>query len=96
MYAKGRGVAIDPKVAAKLFESAANKGLSVAQHNFAVILAEGDGRPRDLVAAYVWFTRAGEKLEISRQYRDRIEPLLTAEQVASARKIADAGRNGNS
>lgn len=89
MFAKGRGVRIDPGAAVKLFESAAAKGLPAAQHNFAVMLAEGDGRPRDLGSAYVWFTLAGENLEISRQYRDRIQPLLSNEQIASALRIAD-------
>jgi len=89
MFAKGRGVRIDPGAAVKLFESAATKGLPAAQHNFAVMLAEGDGRPRDLVSAYVWFTRVGESLEISRQYRDRIEPLMTNEQIIAARQFAE-------
>jgi TPR repeat protein len=93
MFAKGRGVRIDPKAAVKLFESAATKGLSAAQHNLAVMLAEGDGRPRDLVRAYSWFTTAGENLEISRQYRDRIEPLLSNEQITSALRNSEARQN---
>lgn len=92
MFAKGRGVDRDPDRAAFWFEQAAKRGLPAAQHNFAVMLAEGDGRSRDLVRAYVLFTVAGRHLEISRRYRDRIQPLLSTKQIATAVQIVETRR----
>ncbi|GGH10328.1 hypothetical protein GCM10007036_06790 [Alsobacter metallidurans] len=58
--ADGRGVARDPKLAAKWFEKAASLGLAPAQYRLGSILEKGVGVPRDLAAAKTWYQRAAE------------------------------------
>lgn len=58
--ADGRGVARDPKLAAKWFEKAASLGLAPAQYRLGSILEKGVGVPRDLAGAKTWYQRAAE------------------------------------
>lgn len=58
--AEGRGVARDPKLAAKLFEKAAAAGVVPAQYRIANQYEKGIGVTRDLGLAKLWYQRAAE------------------------------------
>ncbi|MCC7121979.1 MAG: sel1 repeat family protein [Gammaproteobacteria bacterium] len=56
MYAEGRGVEADPKVAAEWFRKAAEKGVQDAQFRLGGCYERGEGVPQDMEYAYGWYS----------------------------------------
>lgn len=58
-YAEGRGdVDVNIETAAKWFEKAAQRGVVDSQYNLGVLFESGQGLPRNLTEAYVWYSIA--------------------------------------
>jgi localization factor PodJL len=57
-YIEGRGLARDPKLAARWFEQAALEGLPVAQYRLAALYDKGIGVTRDVSLARSWYLKA--------------------------------------
>jgi TPR repeat protein len=60
MYRNGTGVAVDKARAARLFEQAALQGDADAAFTLSNMLRDGEGVPRDPVAAQRWLQRAAD------------------------------------
>jgi TPR repeat protein len=89
MYRLGRGVPEDPQRAAQLLRAAAESGVGIAQLSIGRMYRDGVGVPRDLVEAYAWLTAAGENGVMDGfAYRGEIAKLMTAEQIADAKRLA--------
>jgi hypothetical protein len=71
------------------FCKAAEQGDEDAQYNLGVMYAEGQGVPRNDVAAYAWMNlaAAGGHKEAKVQ-RDRLETRMTRGEIAEAQRIA--------
>jgi len=61
MYAEGKGVARDDKLALSWFLKAAEQGDAMAQYDAAVSYVSGIGVDPDFVAAAKWFRRAADQ-----------------------------------
>src|SRR4029434_5206870 len=87
MLFQGRGVPPDPKEGARLFRSAAERGLSVAQNRWARCLAHGAGVEMNLVEAAKWhlIAKAGG---LSDESLDKIVAKLSKADRARAEKAA--------
>jgi uncharacterized protein len=93
LYAEGKGVPQDYREAAKWYRLAAEQEYAPAQASLGLAYAKGQGVPQDLVRALMWFTLAaaassGESEDTAIKNRDRIAAKLTAEQIATAREMA--------
>ncbi|SMN11049.1 hypothetical protein SPBRAN_1264 [uncultured Candidatus Thioglobus sp.] len=55
---KGQGVQQDYESASHWFRLASQQGLAVAMHKLAKLYTSGDGVPKDLELAYVWYSVA--------------------------------------
>ncbi len=89
MYAKGQGVALDYKVAAKWYTKAAEQGYARAQYKLGVRYAIGHGVAQDYVMAHMFFNIAaidGDKSAI--ESRDLVAKRMTSAQIAEAQKLA--------
>jgi S1-C subfamily serine protease len=89
MYEKGQGVPRDDKTAVKWSRLAAKQGLSSAQYNLFVMLANGRGIPKDYIRAYMWASIAassGHKDAI--KSREVIAKAMTPSQITKAQKLA--------
>jgi localization factor PodJL len=87
LFAFNRG---DYAAAVRQFEPAAREGDADAQYWLGRLYAEGLGRPRDPVTAYVWFDRAAAQgHHDSAVLRDGLATVLTPDQMAEARHRND-------
>lgn len=68
IYAKGTGVPMDYKEAAKWYQLAADKGDTDAENHLAQLFEVGQGVPRDEAEAAKLFQRAAEKGHVGAQY----------------------------
>jgi len=88
-YYFGKGVPKNYYESVKWLRKAADQGVGAAERNLGFAYYNGEGAPRDKVLSYMWFDLAaahGDK-EAS-QNRDMIEQSMTAEQLASAQRMA--------
>ncbi len=60
MYAKGRGVPLDPLRAVELWTSAADQSYRWAQYNLGLAYFRGQGVPKDEPEAAAWFRKAAD------------------------------------
>ena len=61
-YAEGRGgVEAELPTAAKWFEKAAERGVVDSQFNLGVLFESGQGLPKNLTDAYVWYAIAAQQ-----------------------------------
>jgi len=75
--------------AAKWFRLAADQGRADAQSSLGAMYAEAEGVPQDFVQALKWFIlAAAQNHNDAIQNRDRAVLVMTADQVAEARKLA--------
>ena len=94
MYSLGRGVPLDYLEAVKWFQLAADQGLAGAQNNLGVMYSHGLGVPQNYVLAHLWLSLAavslapGEGRDLAIKNRDRVEKLMTQEQLQEARRLA--------
>lgn len=91
-YLTGRGVPQNFAAASQLFLSAAEQGESVAAWGLGTMEEEGQGKSRDLVEAYVWYSIAvaldatGDGGPTMAKDRDRVSHRLTREQLTAAQE----------
>ena len=92
MYDSGRGVATNRSEAAAWYRKAGEQGHAFAQYNLAVLHGTGDGVALDAVEAYIWLTLASGKIEIALRDSQKLEKILTPDQLTKARARIDAVR----
>ncbi len=85
-YAEGRGdVSVDIKTAAQWFEKAAQRGVVDSQYNLGVLYESGQGLPKNLTEAYVWYSvAAGQGDQFARQRIDILKDQLGEADLAKA------------
>jgi TPR repeat protein len=71
----------------------ARKGDTLAQAELGLMYSEGEGLPKDLVAAYMWLNLAAAKSFSMGKWeasvsRDILEDQMTKEQIAEAQKLS--------
>jgi hypothetical protein len=87
MYLAGTGVLQDFATALKWFEKAAQQNHAAAQYRLGMAYYNGYGVGVDKPKAYFWFNlAAAQGQREAGAARDRLLPLLTAEQIASAQR----------
>ena len=87
MYLAGAGVLQDFPTALKWFEKAAQQNHAAAQYRLGLAYYNGHGVGVDKTKAYFWFNlAAAQGQREATAARDRLLPLLTAEQIASAQR----------
>lgn len=95
-YRDGNGVDRDVYAAARNLLAAAELGHSEAQLAIADLYRQGLGVHRNDVAAYVWYELAAarlptaEKREAAAVTRDRLAAVLSAEELATAKRLVAA------
>ncbi|CAA6603783.1 conserved exported hypothetical protein [Rhodospirillaceae bacterium LM-1] len=91
-YETGRGVARNYAEAVRLYRKAADQGNSNAQLRLGNMYRQGKGVTRDLTTAYMWFALAAsendEPSNDARESLERLEMILTPQQVAHAQDLA--------
>jgi localization factor PodJL len=85
--ADGRGVARDPKLAARWFEQAAAQGHAPSQYRLASLYREGRGVAKDAALAFQWFDRAAAQGHVLAMHNAGV---LLAEGVHGAPDYAGA------
>ena len=93
MYAQGQGVPQDYGEAVKWFGRAAAQGVPQAQFELGMLYARGFGVPQDFVLAHAWVNLAAASADPAdaRYYateRDALGSVMTAEQLATAQRLA--------
>ncbi|HSO06457.1 MAG TPA: tetratricopeptide repeat protein [Pelomicrobium sp.] len=88
MYARGRGVALEPSRALAWKERAAQLGDPAAQFIVGQMYARGNGAPKDLVKARSWLERAAARGHPNAQLA--LAELLVDKDGAASRKEATA------
>lgn len=93
MYLAGTGVLQDFSTALKWFEKAAHQNHAEAQYRLGLAYYNGYGVGVDKPKAYFWFNlAAAQGQREATAARDRLLPLLTAEQIAGAQREGLAWR----
>ena len=79
----------DPKRGAKWLRRAAEQGLASAQGNLGYLYGKGEGVPRDLVRAHMWFSLAvsGGSKEAGRN-REALAQGMTEGEIREAQEMA--------
>jgi len=85
-YSKGDGVSKDQAEAVKWWRKSAMQGYSSALYSLGWCYEKGDGTLKDQVEAYAYYNLAAINGEKYRESRDRIEKVLTPEQIESGLK----------
>lgn len=90
-YAEGRGdVEINIATAAQWFEKAAERGVVDSQFNLGVLFESGQGLPKNLADAYVWYSIAAKQGDqFARQRLDVLEQQLNQADLKKAQSRAD-------
>ena len=94
IFGEGHIIAKDPNQAFKWEKKAANMGKSYCQLRLAHYFETGEGTNVNLLEAYKWYSLAAVNAqdelcgEVARTDRDRIEKLLSPEQIITARELA--------
>ena len=100
-YAEGRGgVDVDLPTAAKWFEKAAERGVVDSQFNLGVLHESGQGLPKNVTDAFVWYSIAAKqgdqfaktRVEVLKPTLEQVDLITADERVRkfSPRKIDDA------
>ena len=86
MKAYNRG---DYATALRIFRQFADQGYAPAQNNLGVLYHFGKGVTQDYVHAHMWYSLAAARGEkVAGKWRDILADLMTAEQIAQARRLA--------
>lgn len=86
------GVEKNSPAAIEKFEVLADQGWAIAQHRLGEIYSVGNGVPRSLVRAYVWYQRAaGQGYPPARDELARISKEMTTRELDTAKDAADSG-----
>ena len=94
MYQRGRGVPTDYAAAADWFRLAAERGDAAAQISLGNLYKDGRGVEQSYVLAHMWYSLAAAQDHegAARQLRS-IGLLMTPEQIAEAKQLADERRS---
>ncbi len=96
LYLDGAGGEPDVENGLRWIRRAAGQGYVEAQIRLGSIYAEGSVAPRDLVRAYMWFYRSSMMgTERAGEMLTGLGAQMTAEQIAEAKRRADAWRPGS-
>mgnify|MGYP001260849471 CR=1 FL=1 len=88
-YEKGLGVPKDEAEAVRWYRKAAEQNFALAQFELGSRYVFGKGVLKDNVSAHFWLNLAGAQgKEFAREFRQRVEDLMTPEQVAQATALA--------
>jgi TPR repeat protein len=95
MYSKGLGVPQDYYEAAKWYYRSADRGDPFAQFALGMMYNKGQGVRRDYVLAEMWLNLSasrtvGDNHDFVARVRDALASKMTAEQVATAQRLAVA------
>jgi len=92
-YFLGFGVRKNIPEAARWFRKAAEQGYTPAQGTLGYMYEYGQGVPKDYVEAYMWFNlAAADGIAGAAQGRDRLEHLMTTQQIVEAQRRTAAWR----
>lgn len=91
-YAEGRGdVEVNIATAAQWFEQAAERGVVDSQFNLGVLYESGQGLPKNLSNAYVWYSIAAQQGDqFARQRIDILTEQLSEEDLNAAKARAES------
>lgn len=95
MYDNGQGVPQNYTEAAKWYRKAAEQSYANAQNNLGYMYETGSGVIKNFVLAHMWYNLSSAAQETeedkrrARTNRDRIEKIMTPQQVAQAQALAD-------
>jgi TPR repeat protein len=90
LYNKGLGVSLDHKKATSWFRHSAEQGYTPAQVSLGLQYADGLGIAKDYTEAVKWFNVAADLGEAAApSHRDVITGLMTSEEIAKAREMAN-------
>jgi len=91
LYEEGRGVTKNQALAAQWHQLAAERGVALAQFNLGQRYELGLGVKPDLAEAWKWLTLASKNgIPDAAEMIERAEKRMTPEQIAEARRRADA------
>ena len=89
----GQGVEQDIVEAGRWIKRAAGRGHARAQRVMGALYADGKGVPRNLVLAYAWTSlAAAQGVDDAAKMLDKLESIMTREQVAEAQGLATTFR----
>lgn len=98
LYAAGRGVPQDFKLAAEWYRKAAEQGSPAAQNGLGELFEAGQGVPHSYVEAEAWYRKAAEQSHVAAQYNlavlhafGRGVPINPKEAVKWYRAAAEQG-----
>jgi uncharacterized protein len=95
--AGGEGTVQDLPLAASWYRKAADQGLSAAQNSLGKLYMNGNGVPRDLMQAHMWFNLAATRGDPqAARNRETVAGQMTAQQVEDAQKQARDWRPNDS
>lgn len=87
MYQQGQGVPEDYAEAVRWYRKAAAQGNAVGQLALGTMYHDGDGVPKDYVQSYMWLNLAAAGgINKAVQFRNKLEHLMTPEQIAEAQR----------
>lgn len=90
LYEEGRGVKKNQALAARWHQLAAERGVALAQFNLGQRYELGLGVKADLTEAWKWLTLASRQgIQDAAELLGRVEPRMTREQIAEARRRVD-------
>jgi TPR repeat protein len=69
--------------AVKWFRKAADQGLAPAQYNLGVCYANGEGVPKDVVMAYMWFDLADKAMA-----KGELATTMSPEEIDKAQRLS--------
>jgi TPR repeat protein len=88
-YHEGSGVTQDYDEANKWTRKAAEQGYTQAQYNLGVMYYNDRCMPRNYVLAHTWLNLAAANgMKKAGKFRDKVEKLMTKEQIAEAQRLA--------
>ncbi len=89
LYYNGDGVPKNYEIAFKWFKLAAKQGLSRAQYSLALMYMQGNEATKDYTLAHMWLNIVvSQGFDEARENRDKVEELMTPDQLESAQKLA--------
>jgi len=89
LYEIGAGVTQDSQEAVRWFRLAAEQGDVNAQYHMGVMYFLGSGVPIDDAMAHMWMNLAAAKgNDMAVEMRDKLESLMTPQQIAEAQRLA--------
>ena len=88
MYQRGRGVPQNDAEAMEWFRKSARQGNGGGQNPLGAMYKSGQGVTEDHVRAFAWYDLASKQgIGVAARFKDKLQALMTAEQIAAAHKL---------